>query len=109
MDFREYEVIREGDEIVVVGTIRDPVHWDFSIRLCEDDLAGVVSLAVQRPFVGFLLRALLRRRKKNHWTQEIGEHLAEGKRRRVTAREKGQQRIDDAQGVSGKIAEGAAV
>jgi len=35
MDFREYETIREGDEVVVVGTIRDPVNWDFSIRFCR--------------------------------------------------------------------------
>ena len=41
MDFREYTVVREGDELVVVGTIRDPINWDFTIRMCEDDLAGL--------------------------------------------------------------------
>ena len=40
MDFREYDVIRNGDEILVVGTINEPVHWDFTIRMCEDDLAS---------------------------------------------------------------------
>jgi hypothetical protein len=88
MDFREYEVIREGDEIVVVGQIRDPVNWDFSIRLCEDDLAGIVRLACNPRMLGLLLRALFRRHKRHHWSQEHAEHIAEGQRRLAEAREK---------------------
>jgi hypothetical protein len=49
MDFREYTVVREGDELVVVGTIRDPINWDFTIRMCEDDLAGMLALVVWTP------------------------------------------------------------
>lgn len=93
MDFREYEVIREGDEIVIVGTIRDPINWDFSIRMCEDDLAGIVKVALQRPTLALVIRSLFKRFKRHHWTQERQEHLDEGKRRRVTAREKGQARV----------------
>ncbi len=47
MDFREYTVIRDGTEVVIHGTIHEPVHWDFSIRLCEDDLPGIAQVALQ--------------------------------------------------------------
>lgn len=68
MDFREYVVRREGKEIVIQGTIREPVHWDFSIRMCEDDLAGVTRVALQRPTIGLLLRAMFKRNKDAHWS-----------------------------------------
>ncbi len=93
MDFREYQVIREGDEIVVVGTIRDPVNWDFSIRMCEDDLAGLTHLAKKKSMLGIILRSLFKRRRKHHWTQEHSEHIAEGKKRLVAACEKADQRV----------------
>lgn len=93
MDFREYDVIREGDEIVVVGTIRDPVNWDFSIRVCEDDLAGLMRVATRKSMILFLLRNLFRRRRSHHWNQEQSEHVAEGQRRLAVAREKAAERV----------------
>ena len=93
MDFREYEVVREGDEIVVVGTIRDPVTWDFSIRICEDDIAGMTKLVASPSVLRLFLRALFRRGKRHHWSQERREHLAEGKRRSLAAKEKVAQRV----------------
>ncbi len=92
MDFREYEVVREGDEIVIVGTIRDPVNWDFSIRFCEDDITGMVQFAVARPTLGMFLRGFFKRKRSHHWTQERSEHVAEGKRRRGEAKEKAAER-----------------
>ncbi len=68
MDFREYVVRREGREIVIQGTIREPVHWDFSIRMCEDDLAGVTRVALQRPTIALLVRAMFKRNKDAHWS-----------------------------------------
>ena len=93
MDFREYQVVRDGDEIVVVGTIREPVTWDFTIRICEDDLAGIVNLATQRPTWGLLLRSLFKRNKAHHWSKERAEHVAEGRQRRDATREKAQERL----------------
>ncbi|MBW2695771.1 MAG: hypothetical protein JRE70_04815 [Deltaproteobacteria bacterium] len=107
MDFREYEVVREGNEIVVVGTIRDPVHWDFSIRICEDDLAGIARIALRKPTLGFVFRSLFKRIKDAHWTQERSEHLAEGARRRVQAKEKGEQRVQQAEAARKEAAAGA--
>ncbi len=97
MDFREYEVIREGDEIVVVGTIRDPVNWDFSIRMCEDDLAGIANVAMRKPTLGLVLRSLFKRVKSTHWKQEQGEHLAEGAKRKKSAKVKAEKRVREAE------------
>lgn len=88
MDFREYTVRREGDEIVIMGTIHEPVHWDFSIRMCEDDLAGIAQVATRKTMVMWLLRAIFRRRRHGHWSQARREHLAEAERRRVATEQK---------------------
>ena len=93
MDFREYAVIREDDEVVVVGTIRDPVNWDFSIRICQDDVVGMTKLVLRPAMIRLLLRSAFRRRKKNHWTQERAEHLAEGRKRIAAAAEKAAERV----------------
>jgi len=93
MDFREYTTIREDGEAVVVGTIRDPVNWDFSIRFCEDDIVGMTKLILQPAMLGLLLRSLFRRRKNHHWTQDLDEHHAEGKKRIKVAREKAAERV----------------
>jgi hypothetical protein len=88
MDFREYTVVREGRELLILGTIHEPVHWDFSIRLCEDDLPGIVRVALQRRMLGWLLRALLRRTRHAHWSQDRATHLAEAQARRAAAAER---------------------
>lgn len=88
MDFREYRVVRDGNEIVVIGTIREPVRWDFSIRMCEDDLAGVARVAIQRPVLGLMLRSLFKRRKAHHWNQDRAEHLAAARAARRATFEK---------------------
>ncbi len=92
MDFREYDVIPEGDEVIVIGTIRDPVNWDFSIRMCRDDLPGMARLVFRKPVIGLLIRWLFSRNVKHHWTQQHPEHLAEGKERLSAARQKAEQR-----------------
>jgi hypothetical protein len=85
LDFREYTVIRNGEEIVVIGTIRDPVHWDFSIRICEDDIIGMLQLISRRETLGLLLRSLFRRNKRHHWNDERNIHIAKGKQQLKTA------------------------
>lgn len=93
MDFREYAVIREGDEAIIVGTIRDPVNWDFSIRVCEDDIIGMTKLILRPAMLGLVLRSIFRRRKKHHWTQDHPEHIAEGKKRIEAAGKKAAERV----------------
>ncbi len=68
MDFREYTVERDGKEIIIKGTITEPVRWDFSIRMCEDDLPGISRVALKKATLGFLLRSMFKRKKDNHWS-----------------------------------------
>jgi hypothetical protein len=88
MDFREYAVVREGEEIVVKGTIRDPVVWDFSIRICEDDLGGIARLAGSWAILGLLLRALFKRNRHHHWSGDRAAHVAGTRHRRAEAQAK---------------------
>lgn len=88
MDFREYSVVRDGAEVVIQGTIHEPVHWDFSIRLCEDDLPGIARVALQRRMLGWLLRAVFRRERHAHWSQDRAAHVADATTRRRATDEK---------------------
>ncbi len=94
MDFREYEVVREGKEIIIVGTIRDPINWDFSIRMCEDDISGMSKLLLCGTVIRFVLRTLFKRKSKaeNHWTAEFSEHITTGKEFSIKAKEKAMDR-----------------
>lgn len=96
MDFREYEVVVEGDELVVVGIIRDPVTWDFSIRFCEDDYLAVVKLAFHPQTIKAVFRALLNRFKNHHWGKDRVQHQAEGKESLAEVRKSVQERVQNA-------------
>jgi hypothetical protein len=94
MDFREYEIAGAEGELVVVGTIRDPVNWDFTIRICEDDIPGLLHLALRPKMIRMLLRAIFKRKKTDHWGGDLTEHLEEGARRLEAAKETAQERAD---------------
>jgi len=64
MDFREYEVTREGDEVVVAGTIREPVNWDFTIRISGDDIPGMLRLGLHPHTLAMAVRWAFRRSSK---------------------------------------------
>jgi hypothetical protein len=64
MDFREYEVARDGDEVVVSGTIREPVNWDFTIRISGDDIPGMLRLGLHRHTLGMAFRWVFHRGSK---------------------------------------------
>ena len=94
MDFREYEVAQVDDELVVIGTIRDPVNWDFTIRVCEDDLPGLIHLALRPKMLGLVLRSIFKRKKKSHWGEDRTAHIEEGVRRLGVARESAQEKAE---------------
>ncbi len=96
MDFREYEVLVEGDELVVVGIIRDPVTWDFSIRFCEDDYLAVVKLAFHPQTIKAVLRAAFHRFKNHHWGKDRAQHQAEGQESLAEVRKTVQERVQNA-------------
>jgi hypothetical protein len=61
MDFREYEIARDGDEVVVSGTIREPVNWDFTIRISGDDIPGMLRLGLHRHTLAMAVRWVFHR------------------------------------------------
>lgn len=61
MDFREYEITRDGDDVVVSGTIHEPVNWDFTIRVTGDDIPGMLRLGLHRHTLAMAARWVLRR------------------------------------------------
>jgi hypothetical protein len=64
MDFRDYEIARDGDEVVVAGTIREPVNWDFTIRINGDDIPGMLRLGLHRYTLAMALRWVFHRASK---------------------------------------------
>ena len=59
MDFREYDIARDGDDIVVSGTIREPVNWDFTIRISGDDIPGMLRVGLHRHTLSLAARWVL--------------------------------------------------
>ncbi len=96
MDFREYHVTRENDELIIVGVIRDPVSWDFSMRFCEDDYPAVLKLILNKHVLLSVLRSLFRRKKKHHWAVEAEEHYAAGQKVKEIIRPEVETRVTEA-------------
>jgi hypothetical protein len=59
MDFREYDIVRDGDDVVVSGTIREPVTWDFTIRISGDDIPGMLRVGLHRQTLSLAARWIL--------------------------------------------------
>ena len=61
MDFMQYEITQEGEEIVIAGRIVEPVNWDFWIRFDESDVPGLIRVARNRKLIRMVLRHYLRK------------------------------------------------
>lgn len=59
MDFREYTVTRDGPEVLVTGQIKEPVKWDFAIRISQDDIPGMLKIGLNRHALRLGLRWVL--------------------------------------------------
>jgi hypothetical protein len=46
MDFRYYKTIKDpqSDNIFVIGSMQDPVNWEFRITFGPEDVAGLVKM-----------------------------------------------------------------
>jgi hypothetical protein len=62
MDFREYEIKREGHEVVIEGTITEPVTWDFTIRIEPRDIPGMLRVGMNHHTLGLGARWILHRK-----------------------------------------------
>lgn len=96
MDFREYEVRMDGDELVIVGIIRDPVTWDFSMRFCEDDYPAILGFILRKATLKHIFRALFSFKKKHHWVGSREEHLEAGIKNRELIQPEVETRVQSA-------------
>ena len=62
MNFMDYDVRREGQEVVISGRITDPVNWDFWIRFDENDVPGLIRVAKNPSIIAMVLR---------HWFKKV--------------------------------------
>jgi hypothetical protein len=46
MDFREYKIEKEPgtDNVIVFGTMKDPVNWEFKITMTPEDIPGFIKM-----------------------------------------------------------------
>jgi len=58
MDCRYYKVIEEpgSGNAVVVGNMREPVNWEFTIKMEPHDIAGIMKLFFTLPMLKFVLK-----------------------------------------------------
>ena len=73
LDFREYEIERVGDEVVISGTIHDPVNWEFTIRVEPQDIPGMLRVGVNPHTLRLALGWL---RHPRHARTREGDHAA---------------------------------
>lgn len=60
MDFSHYAIRRSDDGgIEILGVTEEPVAWEFRVHIGEDDVPGMVNMALARPVVGMFARKAL--------------------------------------------------
>jgi hypothetical protein len=62
MNFMNYDVRRDGQEVVISGRIVDPVNWEFWIRFGEDDVPGLIRVAKNPSVISMVGR---------HWLKKV--------------------------------------
>jgi hypothetical protein len=62
MNFMNYDVRKDGHEVVISGRIAEPVKWEFWIRFDEGDVPGLIRVAKNPSVVGMVGR---------HWFKKV--------------------------------------
>jgi hypothetical protein len=62
MNFMNYDVHKDGQEVVISGRITEPVNWEFWIRFDENDVPGLIRVAKNPSVVGMVGR---------HWFKKV--------------------------------------
>lgn len=63
VDFRNYKVVQketeEGlPETIIKGVTNEPVTWEFQVRLCGEDLSGIMNVFFKPATLFFVLSNL---------------------------------------------------
>jgi len=53
----EAEVENDGHELLIKGVIKEPVWWEYTIRMTEDDVLDFFQVAVNPTAVGYLVNS----------------------------------------------------
>jgi hypothetical protein len=61
MNLMNYDVRRDGQEVVISGRIIDPVNWEFWIRFDEDDVPGLIRVGKNPSVIGMVGRHFLKK------------------------------------------------
>ncbi len=48
MDFRSYKVVKDPEtgNVHIIGTMKEPVNWEFRITMEPDDIPGFIKMAL---------------------------------------------------------------
>ncbi len=77
MDFTHYAVRRAGDGgIEILGVTEQPVAWEFRVHIGQEDIPGMVKVALSRPVIEMFARkpltALGSLRRRRHFEVPAG-------------------------------------
>lgn len=84
MDFRYYKTIRdpESSRVFIIGSMQDPVNWEFRITLGPDDVPGLVKMFFSMAMLKLVFKNLHRyvgylfnRRKYANGTENLEEKV----------------------------------
>jgi hypothetical protein len=62
MDFRYYKTIKdvESDNVFIIGSMQDPVNWEFRITFSPDDVPGLIKTFFNFSMIKLLIKNLPR-------------------------------------------------
>ncbi|MCU0599091.1 MAG: hypothetical protein MUE70_07545 [Desulfobacterales bacterium] len=62
MDFRYYKTMKdpEGDQIFIIGSMQDPVNWEFRITFTPEDVPGLIKTFFNFSLVKLLIKNIPR-------------------------------------------------
>lgn len=60
MDFRYYKTIRDPEtgQMMIIGSMQDPVNWEFKVILQPEDIGGIMKSMFNLPMLFFIFRNL---------------------------------------------------
>lgn len=60
MNLKEFQVKKQGKEVILIGVTHAPVTWETNIRVRSEDIGGILKIALNPKVLVLGLRWLLR-------------------------------------------------
>jgi cytochrome c oxidase assembly factor CtaG len=60
MDFRHYKTLKDPvtGNIMIIGSMQDPVNWEFKVILQPEDIGGIMKSVFNLPVIWFIVKNL---------------------------------------------------